>query len=129
MYDGKSPITAKATNWQAQHEELWNLLVPSNGPATTLQGEVIRLAGKIGNELEGNGGINWDADYKLMADAFVAYVKHGTPLSVSDLDELERTVKAIKQRSTDTGRMAEFGVKWVLSNPMPVKLPDVAYIR
>ena len=96
---------------------------------STIQGEVIRLAGRIANELEGNGGINWDADFKLMADSFVAYVKQGKPLSAADLDELETTVDAIKHRSTDTERMAEFGVKWVLSNPLPMKLGEVGYKR
>jgi len=59
MHDGQAPISINSSSWQEQHEELWNYLVPSNGPAQTIQGELIRVSGRISNELNGNGGINW----------------------------------------------------------------------
>ncbi len=77
LHDGKSPIVAKKAGWQEQHEELWELLVPSNGPAETIQGEVIRITGRIANELDGNGRGNWDNDYKKMADTFLLFIKQG----------------------------------------------------
>ncbi|MBO9566010.1 MAG: ankyrin repeat domain-containing protein [Niastella sp.] len=129
MHDGKSPININAQVWQEQHQELWELLVPSNGPAKTIQGEVIRITGKIANELEGNGGINWDNDYKKMADAFLVFVKQGEPLSASELTEAATIVNEVKQRSGDTARMCELGVKWVMNNPSPRQLPLVEYKR
>ena len=56
LYDGKSPIVARSANWEDQHHELWELLVPSRGAAGTVQGEVVRIAGRISDELERNGG-------------------------------------------------------------------------
>src|SRR6185436_3544596 len=44
IHDGTSPVVVKTKTWQAQHHELWNLLVPSQGPAATVQGEVIRIS-------------------------------------------------------------------------------------
>ncbi len=70
-YDGKSPIIAKAAKWEDRHEELWALLVPSSGAASTVQGEVIRIGGRIHGELERNGGANWDADHRKMAEAWL----------------------------------------------------------
>ncbi|SDH19375.1 ankyrin repeat domain-containing protein [Chitinophaga filiformis] len=129
LHDGKSPIITNAGTWQEQHEDLWNLLVPSSGPAETIQGEVIRIVGRIGNELECNGGINWDDDFKKMADAFLSFVKWGKQLSSSELAEVEEIVKDVKRKSGDTARMCELGVKWVIDNPSPLKLPAVEYKR
>ena len=51
IHDGTSPITVKANRWQTQHQELWEMLVPSQGAAKTIQGEVIRITGKVSNEI------------------------------------------------------------------------------
>lgn len=129
LHDGKSPITARAETWQKQHQELWELLVPSKGAAATVQGEVIRITGRISNELEGNGGVNWDSDFKKMADEFLKHVQSGKPLPAPDVEEAAALVKAIKARSGDTARMAELGVKWVLQNPKPMQLEAPTYQR
>lgn len=126
MHDGSSPIIPKAASWEDQHDELWAMLVPSSGPAATVQGEVIRISGKISRELQGNGGINWDDDFKKMADAFLTFVGTGNAVSY---DETEKIVKEVKRKSGDTDRMLEIAVKWVVENPMPVKLPVVEYKR
>ncbi len=51
MHDGVSPIIVSGTTWQKQFEELWELLIPSNGSAKTIQGEVVRIAGKVRDEI------------------------------------------------------------------------------
>jgi hypothetical protein len=129
IHDGNSPVTVKGKTWQTQHQELWNLLVPSQGPAATVQGEVIRISGRIAHELEGNGGVNWDADYKRMADAFLEHVQGGKPLSRPDLAAATAVVAAVKRKTGDTARMAELAVKWVMQNPDPVKLDPPLYRR
>ncbi|MDJ1501240.1 ankyrin repeat domain-containing protein [Xanthocytophaga agilis] len=129
LHDGKSPITTTTQTWQQQHTELWNLLVPSSGPAATLQGEVIRITGRIANEVQGNGGINWDSEYKKMADAFLAFIKEGNPLSSSEIVEAQELVRKIKRRSGDTSRLCELGVQWVTNNPLPLILSHVEYNR
>ena len=40
-------IKVKQGNWQTQYEELRHKLVPGRGKAETLQGEMIRIVGKI----------------------------------------------------------------------------------
>lgn len=127
IHDGKSPVVVKAKTWHAQHEELWNLLVPSQGPAATVQGEVIRISGRISDELERNGGCNWDADYNRMADAFLEHVQGGKSLSPPDLAEAAAIVAEVKREGGDTARMAELAVKWVIQNSEPVKLKPPSY--
>ncbi|AYL96182.1 ankyrin repeat domain-containing protein [Mucilaginibacter celer] len=129
LHDGKSQIEIKGKTWQEQHQELWELLVPSNGPAETIQGEIIRVTGRIANELEGNGGINWDADYKKMTDKFIELIKQGKQLPDGELLEAEEIIIQIKQKNGDTARLCELGVKWVIDNPVPVKLSPVDYKR
>ncbi|WP_343674524.1 ankyrin repeat domain-containing protein [Chitinophaga sp.] len=129
MHDGESPIVCKTTSWQDQHNELWALLVPSSGPAATVQGEVIRISGKISRELLGNGGINWDDDFKKMADAFFTFVQAGNALLPAELEETATIVKEVKRKAGDTDRMLELAVKWVVANPAPIKLSRVEYKR
>ncbi|WP_052599836.1 ankyrin repeat domain-containing protein [Aureispira sp. CCB-QB1] len=129
IHDGKSPISVQATTWQQQHQELWNFLVPSSGPAQTIQGEVIRISGRIANELDGNGGINWDSDYKRMADAFYEFVQFGQEIEQDILKELTGLIKEIKRKSGSTARLCEIAVKWIRLNPTPIQLETINYDR
>jgi ankyrin repeat protein len=129
MYDGKSPIIAKAARWEDRFQELWELLIPSNGAAGTVQGEVIRISGKIRRELDGNGGGNWDAHFRKMADAFLTHVGTGTALPDAELADARAIVAEIKRRSGDTNRLCELAVNWVALNPAPMKLPPPDYDR
>ena len=129
MHDGKSPIVARAPDWPEQHAELWRLLVPSSGAAATVQGEVIRVSGRIHDELEGNGGINWDASYRKMADAFLIYVASGVSLDGPTLAAVSAIVADAKRKSGDPLRLCEYAVRWVAQNPTPIALPRPDYDR
>jgi hypothetical protein len=128
MHDG-GRIVAKATTWQKQHEELWALLVPSSGAAVTVQGEVVRIAGRIADELARNGGGNWDKDYRAMANAYLKYVATGKALSASDQAAVAEVIRALPDLATDYNQLARLGVKWVLANPEPVTLAKPTYRR
>ncbi|PKP86511.1 MAG: hypothetical protein CVT77_19450 [Alphaproteobacteria bacterium HGW-Alphaproteobacteria-16] len=129
MHDGTSPIIAKARRWQDQHQELWEMLVPSSGAASTVQGEVIRISGRISDEIDRNGGVNWDDNYRAMARAFVGHVESGTPLPPAMLKEAEAIVTALKAGGGDTARLCELAVEWVGRNPKPIRLEKPDYDR
>jgi hypothetical protein len=129
LYDGKSPIVARSARWEDQHQELWELLVPSSEAAGTVQGEVVRIAGRIHDELERNGGVNWDRGYRRMADAFLVHIASGTPLAESLLTEARETVSELKRKNSETRRLCELAVNWVALNPTPLKLPPPDYDR
>ena len=90
------PLSPEVLHWEDQHQELWELLVPSSGAAGTVQGEVVRIAGRIQDELERNGGINWDREYRRMADAFLVHIASGVPLAESLLTEAREIVAECK---------------------------------
>jgi Ankyrin repeats (3 copies) len=129
IHQGSSAITVKETTWQKQHQELWELLVPSTGHAETVQGEVIRIPGRIIDELDRNGGANWNQDFKNMAAAFIRYIASAEPLSASDISEMTALVASLGKNSEGPVRMAQLAVKWVLQNPQPIKMDAPSYKR
>lgn len=126
---GGGRITVKATTWEGQHEELWNKLIPSSGAAETMQGEVVRIAGRIADELARNAGGNWDKEYRAMARAYQKHVATGTPLSAADQKLAADVIRALPDIFSDFNELARLGVKWVLANPEPVKLAKPSYRR
>lgn len=129
VHDGKAPIVARADSWRQRHQELWTLLVPSSGAAMTVQGEVIRISGRIAGELDGNGGANWDAQFARMADALLLHLGAGNALPAPELGEAAAIVGDVKRRHGDTQRLCELAVAWVALNPLPIALPAPSYER
>jgi len=128
-YDGKSLIVATSSTWQEQHEELWNLLVPSSGLASTVQGELVRIAGRISYEIEGNGGVNWDKDYAKMAQHFVQMLHQGIPLPSEDIEEANNIIGSMRTIDGRSQRLAQLALAWVKKNPAPLLLDKVSYKR
>ncbi len=132
VHDGTSAIAVSATGWAAQHQELWDLLVPSAGAAPTVQGEVIRITGRVSYEILANGAGNWNADYRKMVDALPAHFGSENPLPERQLAEATRLTAAIRTGHPDDDdleRAAELAVQWVLANPAPVALAAPPYRR
>lgn len=130
IHDGVTPIEVKSTNWKKQHAELWELLVPGGGQAKTVQGEVIRITGRVARELLDNGGMNWDADYRKMVSSFYDFVQQGNKLTEDENEELAKVVAEVKVRNSDNiYRMSELGVNWVMKNRVPIILETVNYDR
>jgi len=45
--------------WWEEHDRLWKELVPARGQAPTVQGELVRCAGRLTDEAYRNGNQNW----------------------------------------------------------------------
>jgi hypothetical protein len=130
LHDGTSPIVPTESRWQKAHAELWDLLVPSSGFAATTQGEVIRIAGKLADEIHRNGAANWSDDHGAMARHFHVLVQRGTPLDADTLADLHRLVGSLARNAEgNVDRLAELAVAWVRLNPTPIELGPVAYHR
>ena len=128
QHDGKSPIVLTGNTWEARYEQAWTLLVPSNGSATTVQGEVVRIAGKVNDELLRNAMGNWDREYRKMLNAISGYLQQGNPLSESELAEVSDIQKHIlEDDGTGTQRLCELTTAWVVQNPQPIALGKVNY--
>ncbi|WP_099221549.1 ankyrin repeat domain-containing protein [Listeria costaricensis] len=130
IHDGHSPIEVAPGKWNEQYQALWSLLIPSSGPAQTVQGEAIRITGRVSDELQRNGGANWNADYRKMLTALPHYFQMGEPLEKSLLKEAQQITKAGSQIPDESlTRLCELAVIWVLANPAPMQLGKVEYQR
>ena len=119
-----------------EFQSFWDLLVPPEGKAETVQGEVIRIAGRIEYEFLDNGCINWDEDFKKMLDAFLRYVQLGNGFSGDDLSAAELLVHLLKDNGDKgfiddnlTTVLCSCAIEWVKQNPETVPLLDADYIR
>lgn len=131
QHDGTARIVVKGTRWQEQYDELWNMLVPGSGKAKTVQGEMIRIVGRVTHEVLDNGGINWDDDFRAMLGALQEFLKKNQSL---EEELVEEAVSIAKQVTASTEkkalyRLTEITVNWVVANADPIPLGEVNYWR
>ena len=128
QHDGKSPIVLAGDTWEERYEQAWTLLVPGSGSATTVQGEVVRIAGRVNDELLRNAMGNWDKEYRKMLTAISGYLQQGNPLLESELAEVADIQKHIlEDDGTGSQRLCELATAWVVQNPEPIALGKVNY--
>jgi len=130
-HDGSSPITVVGDTFAEQYDHLWSILVPGSGAAPTVQGEVIRIPGRVADELLRNAGGNWDRHYRAMVEAWGRWVRTEVPLSDAELAEAEPILAELRRGGNEDGidRIQQLAVVWVRANPTPVPLPEVPYRR
>ena len=132
-HDGVSPILVKEGSWEEQYEELWSFLIPSSGAAKTVQGEVIRIPGRVRDELDRNGGVNWDRDYRKMLQALPQYLSLGIPLSDQELEETKELIAHVHGKDFDDeprlDRLCQLAIAWIKQNPEPLLLEKTSYKR
>lgn len=125
MATENSIIKVTSTDWTKQYNELWNLLVPGSGRAEFLQGEAIRLIGKLSYEVLDMGCINWDKDFRKLVKAYKLLISYGNQLDKEDYDDVVSCLEDIKWLGEDQFNFVEEKtVEWILKNPKPVKLTD-----
>jgi len=129
MHDVKSEIVIKEKKWEKQFNELWDMLIPSSGHAATVQGEVIRIAGRIADEIERNGGANWDDEYRKMGKAYLKFISTGESLSEAETAKLKAILSSPSSLYDETEDLAKYAVKWVSKNTLPILLSEVDYNR
>lgn len=132
LHDGTSPIEVPDGSVAEQFEALWELLVPSSGAAATVQGEVVRVAGRVRDEIDRNGGANWDKAYRNMLAFLVETLASGDPLPADDVAEAQALGRRLSGGDGDADeldRLADLATAWVLRNPVPAPLPKPGYRR
>lgn len=128
LHDAHSPIVLQGDDWQARYDDAWRLLVPASGHAATMQGEAVRVAGRIRSELYRNGKTNWHLGYSAMLATLPNYLRQGKQLPDNEIAEAEHICRTISE--TDdilTERLCELAVRWVAQNPEPLALTSVPY--
>lgn len=126
-------ITLPKGTLDKQYEYLWELLVPNNGPASTVQGEVIRISGRVRHEFFQNGGANWDRAYRSMLNALLKHLKSHNSLDESQLlsaKTISHSIKASGDFDFDLlDSLCHLAVLWVAKNLEPITLSKPSYQR
>lgn len=131
-HDGKTKIEVIKGPWYKQHNDLWKKLVPGSGQAKTVQGEVIRISGKIAYEVMDNGGMNWDSDYRKMLKFLVksfASLNALTEKEQKEAEKIEQLISRFGEADNEPERLMELAVTWVKQNPDPVEMGEAGYRR
>ncbi|MCP4325002.1 MAG: hypothetical protein GY787_24790 [Alteromonadales bacterium] len=129
IHDGVTVINISAGSWEQQYENLWDYLIPSNGAALTVQGEVIRISGRISDEVLRNCGGNWDRDFRKMCTAFIKHIQSGNALHKDDVSNLKELLSDFELLMVNTNLLQKSALKWVSKNINPLKLSDPNYKR
>jgi hypothetical protein len=119
----------KSDWWKAEHQRLWDELVPPRGAASTVQGEVIRIVGKLTREAYTNGNINWSEGHALLWQFIARTLDDAETFSPEERARITDWVRAIirdHERPDVSGdgspyyRVGEKAVAWVLAHPEPI---------
>ena len=84
--------------YQNEFNELWEKLVPVNGIATTLHGELVRAAGRLNYEYFNNGNCNalrWN-DYSYCGGEVSEYYKLFIDLISQSVEEAQYVMEMIE---------------------------------
>jgi hypothetical protein len=111
---GQEAAKTFAKTLQGRLNERCERLVPSSGPAATVQTEVISIAMWVHDELHRNGGVNWDAEDTKMLHAWAQHVSADIDKRISEAEAQE---------------MLKVSVDWVRKNPVPIPLKKPGYER
>lgn len=118
-----------------QHRALWLALVPEYGPATSVQGELIRISGRIAHEIQEMGGINWDEEYRAMLTHLSTLFLLGSPLNDAELTKVNAAADALRagretrQAHARIDDLKQAAINWIQQNPKPIPLGQVPYRR
>src|SRR5262249_28968931 len=87
--------TVDENYYWTRHEQLWEALVPPSGQAKTLQGEIIRIVGKLTREAYRNGNINWGPDCTKMWKFVAKTIDDPETFTPAERAEVHEWVKTI----------------------------------
>ena len=119
----------KRTYWK-DHARLWSKLVPPRGPAKTVQGEVIRIVGKLTDEAYRNGNANWSRSCTLMWKFVAKILNDPETFSPKDRARVKEWVATIirdrdcpnlSRGRSPYYRVTEKAVIWCLKHPDPIR--------
>ena len=120
-------ISVPEGSWSDAFDQLWEQLVPAMGTAETLQGEAIRITGRVADEIYRNGAANWD---RKMISFLPKILASGSPLDDELVAEAKTLAKGIHEAEFDElNRLCELAVQWVAQNPEPIAAGEPSYRR
>ena len=116
-------------NWKQEHKRLWEAYVPPHGTADTLQGELIRICGKLVDQAYRNGNCNWCDDHATMWRFVATQITadetfdEETKLDIQDIVEeiiRDETRPDLRGDGSTYYIVNEKAVAWCMAHPDPI---------
>ena len=130
---------SKSYNWKSEHQKLWEAHVPDSGSADTIQGELVRIVGKLVDQAYRNGNCNWDSDHVTMWRFIATKITNDKTFSNKEKNLIHNTVEEIirdeacPDLSGDGSTyytVNEKVIDWCIAHPEPISFePDGSYSR
>jgi hypothetical protein len=76
---------------------IWSNLVPRSGPASTLQGELLRAIEKLRWEAQSNGNINWDEGFVMFVDFLEEHLILKSTLTPEAKDSMAQDLRRLRE--------------------------------
>jgi hypothetical protein len=114
--------------WRSEFNRLWKELVPPQGQAKTVQGELIRAVGRLADEAYRNGNINFGTGHKILCEYIRLNLKDPAIFDADEIQEIDRCIDEIldaehadlRGSASCHYRLTEKVVKWCESKPDPI---------
>lgn len=112
---------------------IWRNLVPKNGQAHTVQGELLRAVEKLRWEAQENGNINWDDGFVILVDFLEQTLNAHAGFTDAERAIIHADLHRLCQNDeSDTGilpyveddlydRLTRFVVAFARANPEPIE--------
>jgi len=116
-------------NWKQEHRRLWETMVPPRDQATTLQGELVRIAGKLTDQAYRNGNCNWDDAHVRMWQFVGKQLDDPSVFSEEERREIQAAVEEIicDEQCPDLSGdgscyylVGERVIDWCMAHPDPI---------
>ncbi len=79
-----------------QCKKIWKELVPSQGQADSVQGELLREIEKLREEAQRNGNINWDDNFDFFCDNINNILKQSNIFDERELNNIKEIMYYLK---------------------------------
>jgi len=92
--------------WQETMKRLTKELVPVGGEAETLQGELVRCIGNLGDEAHRNGWMNWDVGDVEAVDVLRRYLPDRVVFSEEICQQIRKSLDTVRyagEKGADEG--------------------------
>ncbi|MDD4096815.1 MAG: hypothetical protein PHP22_11315 [Oscillospiraceae bacterium] len=88
-------------------KRVWTELVPKQGQADSVQGELLRQIEKLRNEACDNGNINWDDSFVLFFDFIRKTLEESRLFDAGHMSKIAGALEYIKENGTYAAQFAE----------------------
>lgn len=111
--------------WRSEFNRLWDELVPPEGQANTIQGELVRASGRLADEAYRNGNLNFDKGYRLLCGYVREHLTDPEVFAPEEIAEIDRCIDRFLDAKHPDVRLSgschhvlrEKIVKWCHSKP------------